>query len=64
MKTIEVINNIASDEAGRAIDCAVQILKAIKEPDPHVVAAVADALDMHPFKVFAVWNLMVERCLE
>ncbi len=43
---------------------AVHTLQSIHEPDPHVVAIVADKLKMDATKVAAVWMLMVEKCLE
>ncbi len=48
--------NVQDELKRQATDC----LKSIHEPDPHVVAIVADKLKMDPTKVAAVWMLMIE----
>ena len=62
MKIIETMGYLIKDDISPypALDHARKVLKAIHEPDPNVVAAVADKLQMDATKVAAVWMLMVE----
>lgn len=41
-----------------------RVFAAVREPDPHAVAAVADALKMDATKVAAVWMLMIDEALK